>query len=175
MVRDESDRYGISMSLGKYVFILIFGTAAILLLTVYSILENQRLRKELEGVKKAEEYSAAQFETTNEAVQMSQNLIQAELKSIYLILAQQSSNMRTIMNVGITNSHWSKHAGRVFQHDCPECLVIYKQIQDQREKLSKEVGYERANFPLSERLQAPKTGLDKEGVKDNADKQGRGN
>ena len=173
MVRDESDRYGVGVNLGKYVFILIFGTCLILLLIVYSILENQQLRKEIDDAKKANEATVSNYE--------------ADLKSIYVILAQQSSNMRTIMNVGITNSHWSKHVynrihqqhtqfnnPRLSQHDCPECMAIYKQIQDQREKLSLELGYERANVPLAERLQAPKTALEKEGA-DNADKQGRGN
>ena len=78
------------------------------------------------------------------------------------------------MNVGVTNSHWSKHEGRVAQHECPECLAIYQQIQDQRIKLAKEVGYERANFPLLERLGA-ETVLDEEGAKENANKQGRDN
>ena len=155
---DVSDRYGINMKLGKYMLILFIGVLAVLLLTVYTVLENQKLRKEIEK-SQTSEYSEE---------------LEKEMRSIYLILAQQSANMRTIMNVGVTNSHWSEHNGRVAQHECPECLAIYKQIRDQREELAKKVGYEGANFPILERLGA-KTVLDEEGVKENADKQGRGN
>ena len=77
------------------------------------------------------------------------------IKSIYSLLAVQSSHIRTIMNMNVSRSHWQTHEGRTAQMECEECLEIYKKIREQVKEIEKEVGFENPhNKPLLERLGA---------------------
>ncbi len=83
--------------------------------TTRVVQENHRLKEELGKVKA----------TTP------RDSIEENLDDIYLILAQQSSQMRLIMNISLTKDHWAEHSDRVPQRDCPECIRIYQGIAKQ--------------------------------------------
>ena len=112
---------GNQMKLGLYLCILIGFVASIMFITINSIVENYRLREELEQNK-----PKAQSQSYDDEI-----VIEEELKAIYTLLAVQSSHVRTIMNMNVTRSHWQTHKGRTAQIECEECLEIYREIREQ--------------------------------------------
>jgi len=151
---------GNQMKLGLYLCILIGLVASIMLITINSIVENYRLKEELEQGK-----PKVQLQSCDDEI-----VIEEELKAIYTLLAVQSSHVRTIMNMNVSRSHWQTHKGRTAQIECEECLEIYREIREQVKEIEKEAGFEDPhNKPLLERLGAKPIGVEKEGEK-NADK-----
>ena len=71
----------------------------------------------------------------NRRLQKESSAVEESLNDIYLILAQQGSQMRLIMNTALTRDHWAKHADKTPQMDCPECLRIYQGIAEQTKEL----------------------------------------
>ena len=67
------------------------------------------------------------------------DLVTEDIRAIYHLLAKQSSHIRTIMNMSITDSHWETHKDRKPQAECEECLAIYKEIKKQLDEIDREV------------------------------------
>ena len=126
----EEATTGITMKLGRYMLVLILLVFAVLFLVVYSVLESQGLKNELEEIK-SNKSKVSSSRVLSDLVEATEN----DLEAIYLILAQQSSQMRLVMNSTITRDHWSKHTGNVPQIDCPECVRIYQEIAKQTKEL----------------------------------------
>jgi len=114
---------------------MIVAVAGLLFAGAYGVVENHRLKEEL---KKQSKSQAEDFASYNEDLNSRIREIDNDLRSIYLLLAQQGSHMRVIMNTSLTKSHWATHTKNVPQHECPECLRIYNEVHKQiREQFSK--------------------------------------
>lgn len=71
----------------------------------------------------------------NYRLQKESSAVEENLNDIYLILTQQSSQVRLMMNTALTRDHWAKHTDKVPQMDCPECVRIYRGIAKQTKEL----------------------------------------